>query len=63
MSEEQNAGAPAEVAATPPKKKKVNRLTVKEIEAKLQDMMSKNLANAVYYKHLIQRKNKLASKI
>jgi hypothetical protein len=62
MSEEQNAGAPAETAATPAKKKKVNRLTAKEIESKLQDMMSKNLTNAVYYKHLIQRKNQVTSK-
>jgi hypothetical protein len=62
MPEEQNAGAPAEVAATPAKKKKVNRLTAKEIETKLQDMMSKNLANAVYYKHLLERKNQLSSK-
>ena len=35
MSEEQNAGSPAEVAATPAKKKKVNRLTAKEIESAL----------------------------
>jgi hypothetical protein len=62
MSEEQNTGAPAEVVAAPPKKKKVNRLTVKEIESKLQELMSKNLANAVYYKHLMQRKNQLATK-
>jgi hypothetical protein len=58
MSEEQNA----ETVAAAAKKKKVNRLTAKEIESKLQELSSKNLTNAVYYKHLIQRKNQLSSK-
>ncbi len=66
MSEEvkEETAAPEEAAAeaTPQqeaKKKKINRLTVDELNKKIAEMEEKNLSHSTYYKHLIQRQKEL----
>ena len=46
-------------ASAPAKKKKINRLTPDELEAKIKDMTEKNLARGKYHKHLMERKQEL----
>jgi hypothetical protein len=41
------------------KKKKINRFTPEELDAKIKEVEEKNLTQSVYYKHLINRKNEL----
>ncbi len=46
-------------AASEAKKKKINKLTLSELESKIKQMEEKNLSHSTYYKHLRERKNEL----
>ena len=50
------APAPAEAAA-PAKKKKVNRLTVAELDKKISVLEEANQVKSKYYRHLLSRRN------
>jgi len=56
---QQNSGS--EIKPSQSKKKKINRLTVDELNAKISKMEDNNQTLSVYYKNLVERKNKLTS--
>ena len=60
-AEEQAAGAaPAE--QKPAKKKKINKLSLEEINKKVEELQKLNQIKSKYHQHLLQRKNELQSR-
>jgi hypothetical protein len=65
MADEAQATQPAEGAAAPEgaaaakKTKKVNRLNVKDITAKIEALENSSATGSKYYKHLLQRKKEI----
>ena len=52
--------APAsEESASAPKVKKINRLSLDQLNTKISEMESKNLQKSIYYKHLVERKKEV----
>ncbi len=55
MSEEVKTTEAAAADATPAKKKKINKLTLKELKSKISEIEEKNLSHSNYYKQLTAR--------
>ncbi len=54
--------APGGEEATQPssqKKKKINRLTIEDLNSKIEELEKKNQTQALYYKHLVDRKKEI----
>lgn len=59
MAEETQGTQPAEGAAAAKKNKKINRMNVKDITAKIEALEKSNATGCKYYKHLLQRKQEM----
>jgi hypothetical protein len=51
----------AQSDATSKRNKKINRLSVEELEKKIEELEKTNQTKTVYYKHLLLRKQELQS--
>lgn len=58
-TEEQAPGGAAQSEQTPVKKKKINRLSLDEINKKIDALVQANQFKSKYHQHLVQRKNEL----